>query len=190
MKKTNPRAYLKLMMNTRHSSIDKCSSTSRVSRGNTPLQIINGILQQLKTKLVEVNLFETLEQNFIQGYEIKSLLKKLDVPDTHSNVIIFVVAIGPLLDQIIVDFQIRHEAQTKMKLKENSQSKEWSLANEYNSRAEKLEDNHRKDDEDVAYLYVETMKWKKEIEASKSKVEEAKHAKTELRKASRHQFDA
>lgn len=67
MNKTKPQAYLKLMMSTKGSSTNKCSSSLTVSEGNIPLEDVDKILQQLKTKLIEVELFETLENNFIQG---------------------------------------------------------------------------------------------------------------------------
>lgn len=101
---------MKLMMITRGSLIDKCSSFLTVSGGNTSLEIVDGILQQLKAKLTEPDLFETLEKNFIHGYVIKSLLKKLDFLDVPNDVVNFVVAFGSLFKQIIVDLQRRHEA--------------------------------------------------------------------------------
>lgn len=51
MKKTNPLAYHKLMMSTRGSLTDTCSSSSIVFGGNTSTETLNGVLQQLKAKL-------------------------------------------------------------------------------------------------------------------------------------------
>lgn len=124
MKKTNQRSYLKLMMSTIGNSTDKCSSSSTVSGGNTLLETVDGIIQQLKSKLVEDDLFEALEQKFIHSYGIKSLLKKLDVLDAPNDVANFVVAFDPIFDQIIADFQRKYEVQAKMKLKEDTRSKE------------------------------------------------------------------
>ncbi|CAK8560350.1 unnamed protein product [Lathyrus sativus] len=190
MKKTNPLARLKLMISTRGSSTDKCSSSSTISGGSTPLETVDGVLQQLKVKLAEADLFEALEKNFVHGYGIKSLLKKLDVPNASSAAVNFVVAFGPLFDQIFADFQRKNEARTKMKPKEDTRSKEWSLANESNDRAEQLENALRKEDEHVAALDAKILKWKKEIEALQLKVKEAEGEKVDLRKTSQQQLDA
>lgn len=67
-----------------------------VSKGNTAPEIVDGVLQQLKVKLGEVDLFEALEKDFIHGYGIKALLKKFGIPDAPSKVVDFVVAFAPL----------------------------------------------------------------------------------------------
>lgn len=106
-------------------------------------------------------MFELLEQNFLHGYGIKSLLKKLDVADAPNVAVNFLMEFGPLFEQITLDFQRRQEAQTKLKSKEDTRSKEWSLASESNNGVEQLEDNLRKEDEDVAALNANILKWKK-----------------------------
>lgn len=91
MKNTNARAYMKLIMITRGSSDDKCSSYSNSSRGNTTPKAVDGVLQQLKDKLAEADLFEALENKLIHGYGIKSLMKKLNIPNSPNDVVNFVV---------------------------------------------------------------------------------------------------
>lgn len=56
-------AYMKLLISTRGSSVEKCSSSSTISEGNTSIETVDGVLRQLKTKLVEVDLFEALEKS-------------------------------------------------------------------------------------------------------------------------------
>lgn len=60
MKNTNPRAYVKLMMSTKGNSTDKCSCSSTASERNIALENFNEVLNQLKDKLEEVDLFEVL----------------------------------------------------------------------------------------------------------------------------------
>lgn len=130
-------------MSTKGSSTDKCSSSSTLFRGNTALETVNEFLQQLKAKHGEVNLFKALGNDFIYVYGIKSLLKKLDIPDALSEVVDFVVAFEPLFDQIFADFQRKHDAQTKMAPKIDARSKEWNLANESDNCAAQLENAFR-----------------------------------------------
>ena len=139
LKKNNPRAYMNMVLRSKGSSIDQSSSSPTVSGGNNGPETVDQILKQLKARHWGANLFEALEKYFIYGYGIKASLKKLDVPDTPSEVVDFLVTFGPFFDHIIVDFQINHDVKTKMASKENERSKEWNLATESNQHAEKLE---------------------------------------------------
>lgn len=125
-------------MSTKGISTDKCSSSLTISRGKIPPETINRVLYKLKYNLAEANQFEALEKKFIHRYGIKSLLKKLDVPNTPSDVVSFFVVFGPLFDHIFADFQRTHKAQTKVTPKVEARSKEWNLANESDNRAEKM----------------------------------------------------
>lgn len=83
-------------MGTRGSPTDKCSSSSIIYGGNTSLETIDRVLQQLKPKLTEADLFEVLGQSFLHGYGINSLLDKHDVPDAPTDVVNFVIEFGSL----------------------------------------------------------------------------------------------
>lgn len=48
LKKTNPHAYMKMVLSSKGSSIDRCSSSSTVSVGNNGLETIDEVMKQLK----------------------------------------------------------------------------------------------------------------------------------------------
>lgn len=103
LKKTNLRAYMKMVLSSKGSSTDKCSSSSTVFWGNIGPETLDGIFHQLKTQLSGVDLSDALGKYFLYGYVIKPLLKKLDVPDATGEVVDFVVSFGPLFDHTLVD---------------------------------------------------------------------------------------
>lgn len=161
LKKTNPRSYN--------------SSSSTISGGNNRPEIIDEVL-----KLGGTNIFEVLEKYFIYGYDIKALLKKLDVLDAPSEVVDFLVTFGPFFDHIIVDFQRKHDAKTNMISKANERSKEWNLDTEADQHAKQLEEKLRMENEVIATLDAKIFGWKKEIKALQEKVGEAKGEKKSI----------
>lgn len=80
---------MKVVLSSKGSSTDKCSSSSTVSGESNGHKTNDEVLKQLKDKLGGVSLFEALEKDFIYGYNIKTLLKKLDIPDAPSEVVDF-----------------------------------------------------------------------------------------------------
>lgn len=88
----------------------------------------------------------------MHGYGIKALLKKLDVPNSVSEVVDFVVAFGPFFYHIFANFQRKNDAQTKMAPKEDYIPKAWNLANDSNKRVEQMEEALHQDDGDVTTL--------------------------------------
>lgn len=113
LKKTNLRAYMKMVLSNKCSLTDKCLSSSTVSGGNTGPETIDGIFHQLKSQLSGVDLFDALRKDFLYGYGIKSLLKKLDVLYASNKVVDFIVSFGLLFDHILVDFQRKQDAHSK-----------------------------------------------------------------------------
>lgn len=101
-----------------------------------------------------------MEKDFIYGYGIKTLLKKLDVPDALSELVDFLVTFRPFFDHIIVDFQRKPDAKTKMTSKENERSEEWRLATESDQHAEQLEVKLHLESEDVPTLDAKILSWK------------------------------
>lgn len=94
-----------MVLSSKGSSTDRCSSSSTVSGGNNGRETVDEILKKLKAQLGGANIFEALEKYFIYGYGIKMLLKKLDVPNTPSEVVDFLVTFRPFFDHIVADFQ-------------------------------------------------------------------------------------
>ena len=117
-----------MMLRSHDSSIDRCFISSNVSGGATGPEPIAETLKQLKTLVEDVNLIEILEKDFIYGYSIKTLMKKMDVPDAPAEVVDFFVTFGPLFDQIRADFQRKYDPKTKMAAKETERSKAWNSA--------------------------------------------------------------
>lgn len=95
---------MKMVLSSKGSSIDRCSSSSTVSGGNNGPETISEVLKQLKVQLGRVNLFEALDTYFTYGYGIKILLKKFDVFDSPNEVVNFLLNFGPFFDHIITYF--------------------------------------------------------------------------------------
>lgn len=104
LERTNPRAYMKMVLSSKGISIGRGSSSSIVSGGNNIPETVDKVLRQLKVHLEGNNIFKALEKDFIYDYDIKTLLKKLDVRNAPSEVFDFMVTFGPFFIHIITDF--------------------------------------------------------------------------------------
>lgn len=138
VRKDDPRAYMRMMLMSYDSSTNKCFSSSTVSDSAIGPEPISKTLKQLNALVEDVNLFKVLENNFIYGYNIKTLIKKLDVPDAPTEVVDFLATFGPIFDQIWADLQSKHDTKTKMMPKETKRSKAWNLTSESNQHKNNL----------------------------------------------------
>ena len=169
-----------MMLSTKGSSTDRCFNSSTVFGGATGSEPIVETLKQLKTLIVDVDLLEDLEKDFIYGYSIKTMLKKLDVSDAPVEVVDFLVTFGPLFDQIHADFQRMHNARTKMEPQDNKRSKAWNLESESDQHAKELKERLHQEESVVAALDAQIADWTKEIKALQKKVHDAETKKNNL----------
>jgi len=67
----------------------------------------DGLLQQLQTKFLNVNLFHVLEKDFSHGSDLVALVKTLSNSQestTNSSLLAFLVGFAPLLGHVVQSF--------------------------------------------------------------------------------------
>lgn len=102
------------MVNAHKCSSKMKSSSSTTSIGMASTEIFQDTLQQLKNMLLTYDFIHELEENPTFGSTIRSLLKKLVVPDAPSEVLDFLVGFGPLFEQLSFDLLKKFVANRKL----------------------------------------------------------------------------
>lgn len=128
-------------------------------------QCVDALLRLLKDKLLNGYLFKEIQEKFVIVYEIKSFLKKLNVPRV---VVSFILEFRPLLDKISQDLQKKNEFKAKLTSQASVHSKQWALDVESRDRVEELETEIKK----TASYDANILKWKQQIEELQSKIKE------------------
>lgn len=103
LKQDNPLAYLRSIISARESSTDKSVSILTTSGDKSPSDPCNALLQKLKAKIFDVDLFQLLENNNLASYELKNLLKQAEQMDTFPEVSAIVIELGIMVEQVVVD---------------------------------------------------------------------------------------
>ena len=104
-------------MSARGNSVDKCSSSSTVSGGQPFSDPVDELLKKINKKVFDVDLLQVLEQNPSSCFEIKDLLKQIDILITSPEIADVILELGLLIDQITTDFNHRREALNKFQNK-------------------------------------------------------------------------
>lgn len=76
LKRSNTLAYLKVIINAKENSFEKSISASTVSRGRSSTDMGNDLLQKIKAKAFEVDLFLLLKRDPFSSFALKDLLKQ------------------------------------------------------------------------------------------------------------------
>ena len=86
----DPLKALKLMMRSRgETSFDMPQSSSTTSEPSASSK--ENLLQDLQTKILNIDLFQVIEENPNVTYEMKALLKKLNTPESEDSIIGFIL---------------------------------------------------------------------------------------------------
>lgn len=70
----------------------------------------------MKTKIVDMDLYQTIKDNPAIIYEIKALLKQLNNPDSPNSIVVFIIEFEPFLEQPIQNIKIKKEYANRLKL--------------------------------------------------------------------------
>lgn len=90
MKKDNPLAYLRAIINARESSTDKSVSVSNASEDKAP-------------KFFDVDLFQLLESNNMSCYDLKNILKQVELLDVSPEISEIIIELGIMVEHVSAD---------------------------------------------------------------------------------------
>jgi chromosome segregation ATPase len=168
LKQTDPVAALELIMSSRGLS-EKSPSISTAS-GAASETSIDVLILELKERVLNVDLFEEIEQNPNMIYEIKALLRKLNTPRSDDSLLSFVSAFEPLLDQFFRELQSITEAANKLSLQATAHSQEWSMVEDSRRRIADIERNAKEENEEVITCNNNIAQWEHQIKELQEKI--------------------
>lgn len=162
LKERDPFEALDLMLvgNILPSNTDTESSTSAASELSENYKA--DLIEELRTRVLEVDLFQAIEQDESIIHGIKNVLHRLTNSSLDPKFIKFSVELEPILDQIVVDLHMKKDSQTK-------------LADQNKCRDELMDEI----EESKEKIYI----FKREVPNVKKKVEEYDLAISEYEKA-------
>lgn len=140
---------MKAIISARGSSSEKSPSTSTVSGGPTTSQSGSEVLHKLKEKAFDIELIQLLENDTSASYEIKDLLKQIDVVHASSDVANLVMDLGMLIDCVVVNLSRIKEASNKIQSKSETQAIEWEATSESIAKSAELEKASEKNKKEV-----------------------------------------
>lgn len=95
----NPVEAFKKLINSQETLAYKSPASSEACT-NIPSYVFAELFQQLKSKLVDMDLIQTIENNPATIFEIKGFLSKLNIPEAPEYIVNFVLDFEPFLKQI------------------------------------------------------------------------------------------
>lgn len=96
-------AYLKAIRSSKESSSDKSISASTASGGRSSTDPCNALLQKIKAKIFDVDMFFLLERDSLTSFALKELLKQAEVLELSPEVSEVIMELGLMIDQVVVD---------------------------------------------------------------------------------------
>jgi hypothetical protein len=118
---------------------DKSPSTLTTSEGELARSSKDSLIRELHAKILNVDLFQAIEQYPKIIYEIKALMKKLNTPTSGESIGCFIFEFNPILDTFGRDLQKRKETSSRLGMQTNACSQKCNLVLESKSQMSELD---------------------------------------------------
>lgn len=104
-----------MLMGNQGISVEKSPNYSTTS-GNEPSSNSSGALvQQLKAKVFDTELFQTLKENHVVVYDINTLLNQLNSLDSPNAIVGFILEFKPFLDKTTQNIKMKIKSSNRLK---------------------------------------------------------------------------
>lgn len=97
--------------------VEKSPSSSTTSGNDPSGNAYVAMVQQLKAKVFDVDLLQTIKDDHVISYEIKNLLKYLNNPYLPNSTFNLILEFESFLDQIAQNIKMKKESAKKIKQK-------------------------------------------------------------------------
>jgi len=125
LKVKDPLEALKPMMSSRGAtSFDMPQSSSSMSEPFVSSK--ENLLRDLQTKILNIDLFQVIEENPNAAYEMKALLKKLNTLESKDSIIGFILEFEPLLERIVNDYRTKQENSNRLEMQTRARHQEMA----------------------------------------------------------------
>ena len=84
------------------------------------------LLRDLQTKILNIDLFQVIEENPNAAYEMKALLKKLNTLESKDSIIGFILEFEPLLERIVNDYRTKQENSNRLEMQTRARHQEMA----------------------------------------------------------------
>lgn len=100
----------KMIMDSQRIIVERSPSSQTTTSHEPSGESFDALIQQLKMKIVDVNLLHTIEDNPTSIYEIKAFLKQLNNPDTPDSIMGFLLEFEPFLKKTSQNVKLKKES--------------------------------------------------------------------------------
>ncbi|WJX50879.1 hypothetical protein P8452_37126 [Trifolium repens] len=135
----DPIGAFEVMMSYKALFSDKSPSTLTTSEGELARSSKDSLIRELHAKILNVDLFQAIEQYPNIIYEIKALMKKLNTPTSGESIGCFIFEFNPILDTFGRDLQKRKETSSRLGMQTNACSQKCNLVLESKSQMSELD---------------------------------------------------
>lgn len=139
MKKDNPLAYLKAIINARGSSTEKSISASTASGDMDPN---DALLRKLKAKFFDADLFQVLKSNNLAIYDLRALLKQVDLLSVTPEVAEMVTELGLMVENVSNELVRLQQATEVIESNSKDQTSAWDEATSSTNKVVALEEEN------------------------------------------------
>lgn len=106
-------------------------------------------VQQLKAKVSEVDLFQSIEDNHVVVNDIKTLLKQLNSPNSPDYIVSFILKFESILEQTTQNIKLKKKSTKRLKQQVDSMSPKLTLITQSQSQSNQMEEYDKKDKDQV-----------------------------------------
>ena len=138
LKVKKPLEYLKAMLSARHNFQDSSHSSSTPSGATSEVQSLDIILTEIKTKILDVDLFQVLRENATAHIDLKRILKQVNVLETSAQVSSLVIDLITLIDLVNADLNRHKDFSQQISNKTDTQLAEWDAVAVSTDKVSKL----------------------------------------------------
>jgi hypothetical protein len=189
LKVQRPLEYLKAMLSARFNFQDSSQSSSTTSGATSEEPSLGHILNKIKTKILDVDLFKILEENSLAHLDLKKLLKQVNVLEASAEVGSFVMEMMTLIDLATADLLRQTDLTNQISSKSETQTAEWNVVSTSTDKVSRLQKLSETYVNEVAACDDNIQKWKTQIAALQEKISQEEKRKASIQQPKQSEID-
>lgn len=137
------------------------------------------LFQQLKSKVVDMDLIQTMEGNDTAIFEVNGFLSKINKPEGPDSIVDFVLDLEDFLEKTTQVINLKRESTNYFDWKAEAMLQKWELVSQSQRRIT-YQETKAKDKDRLASLEVNILTWTQHMDALQQKIEVAEKEKVEI----------
>ena len=189
LKVKKPLDYLKAMLSARHNFQDSSYSSSTTSGATSTMPSLDTIMTEIKTKILGVDLFKVLGENPTAQFDLKKILKQVNVLEASADESRLVMDLTHMIDMVSADLLRQKEFSQQISKKSETQIAEWDAVAASTDKVSELQRLSEVYSKDVADCDINIKNWEKQIANLQLKISQEKQRKANLQQPKQDEID-